>query len=147
MNDTQKKSTKKFLVIYCIAIFTCAVALILLASFSHSRITREADEIKGRLESAEILAADSKTRLDAVMTENSRLSDKITSLTAEKDELLAYKETAEKRIAAATKLNEILNLKLTKKTKALNAAIKSFNESGYFAHLSAENQKIYNSIK
>ena len=146
MNETQK-STKKFLIIYCIAIFTCAVALILLASFSQARLTREADEIKGRLESAEILAADSKTRLDAVMTENSRLTERLNSLTAENAALTEYKETAEKRIAAASKLNELLNLKLTKKTKAFRTALASFNESGYFTYLSAENQKIFNSIK
>ncbi len=139
--------TKKSLIIYCVAIFTCAVALILLASFSQARITREADEIKNKLESAESLAADSKTRLDAVMTENSRLSDKISSLTSENEELKTYKETAEKRIVASAKLNEILNLKLTKKTKALKTAITAFEESGYFSFLSAENQKIYNSIK
>ena len=142
-----QKSTKKFLIIYCIAIFTCALVLILLASLSQARLTREADEIKEKLESAEIIAADSKTRLDAVMTENSRLTEKVNALTAENTELHEYKTTAEKRIAAATKLNELLNLKLQKKTKAFKTALADFNQSDYFTYLSAENQKIFNSIK
>ena len=82
-----KTKTKKFLIVYCIAIFAFSVALILIASVSQAKITREADEIREKLESAEVLAADSKTRLDAVMTENSRLSDKVKLLETENQKL------------------------------------------------------------
>ena len=145
MNETQKKS-KKFLIIYCIAIFTCAVTLILLASLSQERLAREADEIKGKLESAELLATNNKTRLDAVMTENTRLNERLSALTEENKTLTEYRDTAEKRIAALTMFNEILHLKLEGKRAAFNTAVNTFNESGYFAYLSAENQKIFNSL-
>ena len=41
-----KTKTKKFLIVYCIAIFAFSVALILIASISQAKITREADEIR-----------------------------------------------------------------------------------------------------
>ncbi len=143
MNETQK-NTKRSLVIYCISIFICAVAIILLASFSQARITREADAIKDRLASAETLAADSKTRLDAVMTENTRLTDKVKALTTENDDLKIYKEKASKHLEAEKKLNHLLSLKLQKKTNSLKIAKKAFDEAGYVDFLSPDSLTVYN---
>ena len=146
MNESQK-NTKRSLVIYCISIFACAVALILLASFSQARITREADAIKDKLASAENLVADSKTRLDAVMTENTRLADKVNSLTTENEELKTYKENYDKHLEAEKKLSEMLLYKLRNKTTSFKNALKAFEEAGYPEHLSENSTTIYNSIK
>ena len=146
MNESQK-NTKRSLVIYCISIFACAVALILLASFSQARITREADAIKDKLASAENLVADSKTRLDAVMTENTRLADKVNSLTTENEELKTYKENYDKHLEAEKKLSEMLLYKLKNKNTSFKNALKAFEEAGYPEYLSENSITIYNSIK
>lgn len=152
--EENKKSTKRFLIIYCIAIFVFAVALILIASISQMRINREADEIQQRLTSAEILAADKQTRLDAVMTENSRLNNQIKQLEIQKenlssqnDELQAQKKIDDKRIAAYQKLAEMINYKRLGNRTALKNAIKSFEDGGYPECLNVADRKIYNSIK
>jgi len=142
MNESQK-NTKKSLIIYCISIFVAAVAIILLASLSQARITREADAIKDRLESAETLAASSKTRLDAVMTENTRLTDKLNSLTSENDELKAYKENSEKHLEAEKRLTQLLALKLQKKSKSLKTAKKAFADEGLEEFLSPDSLTVY----
>ena len=69
MSGTDQKKTKRFLVIYCIAIFVFAVSLILIASVSQSRINREAEALQEKLSSVESIAADKNTKLDAAMTE------------------------------------------------------------------------------
>ncbi len=143
MNESQK-NTKRSLVIYCISIFACAVALILLASFSQARITREADAIKDKLASAENLVADSKTRLDAVMTENTRLTEKVNSLSTENEDLKTYKEKAAKHLEAEKRLNHLLALKLQKKTNSLKNAKKAFVEGGYIDFLSPDSLTVYN---
>lgn len=152
--EENKKSTKRFLIIYCVAIFVFAVALILIASFSQMRINREADEIQERLTSAEILAADKQTRLDAVMTENSRLNNQIKqleiqkeTLSSENEELQAQKKIDDKRIAAYQKLAEMINFKRLGNRTALKNAIKSFEDGGYAECLNVADLKIYNSIK
>lgn len=152
--DDNKKSTKRFLVIYCVAIFVFAVALILIASLSQMRINREADEIQERLTNAEILAADKQTRLDAVMTENSRLNDQIkrleeskTAITAENETLKTEKTSDAKRIAAYQKLAEMVNFKRLGRKSALKNAITAFEKGGYPACLNVADLEIYNSIK
>ena len=152
--EPNKKETKRFLIIYCIAIFVFAVTLILIASFSQLRITREADEIKERLSSAEILAADKQTRLDAVMTENSRLNQQIKlletskeTLTAENEKLKEQQTTDAKRIAAYQKLAEIINYKRLNKKSSLRNAITAFEEGGYAECLNVADREVYNSIK
>lgn len=152
--DENKKSTKRFLVIYSIAIFVFAVALILIASLSQMRINREADEIKARLTNAEILAADKQTRLDAVMTENSRLNEQIKRLQAENDTLKTEngtltlaKDTDAKRIAAYQKLAEMINYKRLGKTRSLKNAIEAFEAGKYPECLNVADLEIYNSIK
>ncbi len=152
--DENKKSTKRFLIIYCIAIFVFAVSLILIASISQMRINREADEIQERLTSAELLAADKQTRLDAVMTENSRLNSQIKqleiqkeNLSSENEELQAQKKIDDKRIAAYQKLAEMINYKRLGKRAALRNAITAFEEGGYAECLNVADLKIYNSIK
>ena len=138
-----KKNTKRFLVIYCLAIFAFAVALILIASVSQARITREADAIQEKLASAESLAADSKTRLDAVMTENSRLKATIEELTTESEAL----KNSSKELEASRKLTELLSLKLSNKTRALKAALAAFENGNFEEFLSEADKQIYNSIK
>ena len=152
--DENKKSTKRFLVIYSIAIFVFAVSLILIASFSQMRINREADAIKEKLTNAEILAADKQTRLDAVMTENSRLNEQIKRLETEKETLKTENETLStekntdvKRIAAYQKLAEIINYKRLGETRVLKSAIEAFEAGKYPECLNVADLEIYNSIK
>ena len=76
----EKKKTKRFLVIYCIAIFVFAVSLILIASVSQSRINREAEALQEKLANVETIAADKNTKLDAAMTENQRLGNQVKQL-------------------------------------------------------------------
>ena len=76
----EKKKTKRFLVIYCIAIFVFAVSLILIASVSQSRINREAEALQEKLANVETIAADKDTKLDAAMTENQRLGNQVKQL-------------------------------------------------------------------
>ena len=140
------ENTKRFLVIYCIAICACAIGLILIASFSQARMTREADAIREKLVSAEALAAENSTRLDAVMMENSRLNDKIAALEKENEELKAFKDEFEIKLTAEKKLIELLNLNRTKKYAAFRTALKSFKEAGYAEHLSEESSKIFENI-
>lgn len=140
------ENTKRFLVIYCIAICVCAVGLILIASISQARITREADEIREKLVSAENLAAENSTRLDAVMMENSRLTDKVGQLETENEELKKFKDEFDIKLTAEKKLNELLNLQLAKKHTAFRTALKSFKEAGYAEHLSEESSKIFENI-
>ena len=145
--DESKKSTRRFLVIYCIAIFLFAVALILIASLSQMRINREAEAIQERLNSAEILAADKNTKLDAAMTENQRLTNQIKALEAEKETLSAQNETSAKSLEAYKAFVNIMNLDRTNKKKALKTAIEAFETAEYPALLSPEELKIYEAIK
>ena len=152
--EESKKSTRRFLVIYSLAIFTFAVALILIASFSQMRINREADAIQTRLTNAELLAADKQTRLDAVMTENTRLNNQIkqletqnSTLTNENNTLKTQKDEITKKQTAAEKFIEIIILSAEHKEEELKTAIQAFEEAGSPALLSPANVEIYNSIK
>lgn len=154
MDEQKKNSSKRFLIIYCLAIFVFAVALILIASFSQQRIEREADAIQDRLTSAEVIAADKQTRLDAVMTENSRLNSRIeqlekanSSLTDKNEQLTADISNHTKHIAASQKLIEIINLKRLNKNAEFRAAKDAFERDGHSAFLSTEELEIYNSLK
>lgn len=143
--EEQKKGSKRFLMIYCIAIFVFAVSLILIASLSQSRQAREADEIKSQLNDAQLLAADSQTRLDGVMTENARLTAEIDALKAAQESANVEKENLNKKLAASQKLSQILNIKLH--NGDVTAAVTEFEAQQLAQYLSAEEQKIYNSIK
>lgn len=150
----EKKKTKRFLVIYCIAIFVFATALILLASASQMRISREADTIKEKLNAAEGLAADKQTRLDAVMTENSRLNEQIKTLTESnetmkkslEDEKTAH-QNAEKSLTASRRLTELVNLKRQGKNRTLREKVGLFEAEKLVQYLDGEGLAIYNSIK
>ncbi len=133
---TEKEKSKRFLIVYCIAIFVFAVSLILLAAYSQKRSEHEAD----RLLSAETSATDSKMRLDAVMTENARLKNEVLELTE-------AKEKAEKSLVASQKLSQILEYKLKRKNTAFRTAISAFETEGYYEYLSENDKKLYNSIK
>ncbi|MBQ9986629.1 MAG: hypothetical protein IJP38_10065 [Oscillospiraceae bacterium] len=147
MDNPSKKSTKRFLIIYSIAIFLFAVSLILIASFSQMRINREAEQIREQLNSAEILAADKNTKLDAAMTENSRLKTKVEELEAQLETLTTQKEEDTKKLATYNSFAEIINLDRLGKKTALKEAITAFEDAGYPALLSPEHLEIYNSIK
>lgn len=139
----KEKSSKRFLVIYCIAIVAFAVALIGLAAYSQVRSEREAD----RLLTAETSAIDSKTRLDAVMTENARLKNEIEELTKTNAELIEAKTLDENRIAASQKLSELLGYKIRKKNSSFKTALADFKAAGYYEYLSENDKKLYDSIK
>lgn len=143
----EKNATKRFLVIYCIAIFIFAVAIILIASLSQARINREADAIAEKLNSAETLAADKQTRLDAVMTENARLTNENKTLSDSNEKLTEQKKTDDKRIAAYQKLALMINYKRMGDKAALQKAISDFEKGGYAECLNVSDREIYNSIR
>lgn len=145
--EESNKGTRRFLIIYCLAIFVFAVALILIASFSQMRANREAAEIQERLNSAEILAADKNTRLDAAMTENQRLSNQIKTLETQNATLTAQNAELSKKLTAYQEFAEIVRLDSARKKNQLKIAIIDFETAGYPELLSAEDLKTYNSIK
>ena len=150
----QNKNSKRFLIIYCIAIFVFAVSLILIASFSQQRIERDAAALITKAEVAENLAADKGTLLDGAMTENTLLKEQInalqsekTALSSEKESLLSQKTELEKKLLASQKLTEIVNLVRLRNKGAANNAIKSFEEAGLHLVLSPAEIEIYYSVK
>ena len=147
MNEESNKKTRRFLVIYCIAIFIFAVSLILIASLSQARINREAAEIQEKLANAEILAADKNTRLDAAMTENQRLTTRNKALEDSNASLTEKNAELENTTNAYKKFSEILNFARLRKNTSLKNAISAFEEAGYSAYLTPEYLEIYNSIK
>ncbi len=143
----EKKKTKRFLVIYCIAIFVFAVSLILIASVSQSRINREAEALQEKLANVETIAADKNTKLDAAMTENQRLGNQVKQLEEANKTLTADKESADKKLEATKALCNIINLDRVRKKSDLKSAIESFEAAGFPALLSPEELEIYNDIK
>ena len=143
----EKKKTKRFLVIYCIAIFVFAVSLILIASVSQSRINREAEALQEKLASVETIAADKNTKLDAAMTENQRLGNQIKQLEEANKALTESKESSDKALAASRALCNIVNLDRVRSKAELKSAIESFEAAGYPALLSPEELAIYETIK
>lgn len=143
----EKKKTKRFLVIYCIAIFVFAVSLILIASVSQSRINREAEALQEKLANVETIAADKNTKLDAAMTENQRLGNQVKQLEEANKTLTADKESAGKKLEATKALCNIINLDRVRKKSDLKSAIESFEAAGFPALLSPEELEIYNDIK
>lgn len=143
----EKKKTKRFLVIYCIAIFVFAVSLILIASVSQSRINREAEALQEKLANVETIAADKNTKLDAAMTENQRLGNQVKQLEEANKTLTADKESADKKLEATKALCNIINLDRVRKKSDLKSAIESFEAAGFPARLSPEELEIYNDIK
>lgn len=138
MNESQKK-TKKALIIYCICIFACAVALILLAWFMQERSENE-------IQSAESKVLTTAAQLDAVRTENTRLNETLISVSAENKSLKASNENLTKQLEAEKKLSELLTLKVQKKSVSLKEAKQLFEEAGYADFLSAESLEVYNTI-
>ena len=152
-NNTQKKS-RRFLVIYCIAIFAFAAALILLSSLSQARLAREADAIKDKLSSTETLAEGAQSQLRAIMAEKQSLEDSIALLEKEKAELsekntalTAENGTLTKKLSASQSLSKLVDLKRLRKNTEFKRQLKAFQSNGYPALLSSEELKIYNSIK
>lgn len=156
-----KKSTKKFLIIYCIAIFVFAVALILIAALSQQRIERDAAALAAKAENAEDLAAaesnrnaDLSTLLDGAMTEITRLKNDITTLTSEKNELSNSYNSLTTQIAgleqkqkASEALAKIVNYVRVGDDLSKQTAITAFEESGFPAILTPDEKAIYNSVK
>lgn len=142
-----KKKTKRFLVIYCIAIFVFAVSLILIASVSQSRINRQAEEYQAMVTSFESIAADKNTKLDAAMTEIQRLNSALKQLYDENKVLTANKEASDKALEATKALCNILNLNRTGSKSKLKTAIESFEAAGYPELLSSNELEIYEAIK
>ncbi len=143
----EKKKTKRFLVIYCIAIFVFAVSLILIASVSQDRINREAEALQEKLANVETIAADKNTKLDAAMTENQRLVNQIKQFEEANKLLTSDKEKADKALAASRALCNIVNLDRVRNKSELKKAIESFESAGFIELLSPEELAIYNAIK
>ena len=143
----EKKKTKRFLVIYCIAIFVFAVSLILIASVSQDRINREAEALQEKLANVETIAADKNTKLDAAMTENQRLVNQIKQLEDANKTLTEDKESKDKALAASRALCNIVNLDRVRNKSELKKAIESFESAGFIELLSPEELAIYNAIK
>lgn len=143
----QKKSTRKFLIIYCIAIFVFAVSLILIAAFSQQRIERDAAALAAKAESAETLAADKATLLDGAMTENKRLKDQNDVLLAKNEELTNNVAGLERRSNALIALTKIVNYARLGDDMAKQTAITAFEENGFPGILTPDELAIYNSVK
>ena len=135
-----KKSTRKFLIIYCIAIFVFAVSLILIVSFSQQRIERDAAALQSK-------AADKATLLDGAMTENARLKKQIEDLTTSNSHLTTQVAGLERRSNALLALSKIVNYARLGDDPAKQSAITAFEENGYPGILTPEEQAIYNSVK
>ena len=145
IND--KTRTKKFLAIYCLAIFVFAVALILIAAFSQQRIERDAAALVAKAEIAETRAADKATLLDGAMTENARLKTLNTKLTTKNNELTTQVAGLERKMSALAALTKIVNYARTGDTLSKQTAITAFEENGYSGILTPEELAIYNSVK
>lgn len=143
----QKKSTRKFLIIYCIAIFVFAVSLILIAAFSQQRIERDAAALAAKAESAENLAADKATLLDGAMTENKRLKDQNDVLLAKNEELTNNVAGLERRSNALIALTKIVNYARLGDDMAKQTAITAFEENSFPGILTPDELAIYNSVK
>lgn len=139
----EQKKTKKFLIIYSIAIFVFAVSLILVASFSQQRNERNAQA----LIKAENRAADKATLLDGAMTENTRLKKENDDLTKKNAELTNNVAGLERRSNALLALVKIVNYAKLNDTLAKQTAITAFEENGYPGILTQEELAIYNSVK
>ncbi len=135
-----KKSTKKFLIIYCIAIFVFAVSLILIVSFSQQRIERDAAALQSK-------AADKATLLDGAMTENARLTKQVETLTAANNNLTTQVAGLERRLNALAALNKIVNYARIGDDLSKQTAITAFEEKAYPGILTPDEQAIYNSVK
>lgn len=126
-----KESTKKFLIIYCIAIFVFAVALISIAAFAQKRIERDAAALVAKAENAEDLAADKATLLDGVMTENTRLTaeiERLTDLAADKSTLLNNATEESEKLKAENEVLKAENAKLTETNTALSASFSTVEQ-------------------
>lgn len=143
----QKKSTRKFLIIYCIAIFVFSVALILIAAFSQQRIERDAAALLAKAESAESRAADKATLLDGAMTENKRLKDQNDVLSKKNEELTNNVAGLERRSNALIALTKIVNYARVGDALSKQSAITAFEENAFPGILTPEELAIYNSVK
>ncbi len=147
--DENKKPTnnKRFLAIYCVAIFLFASVLIVFSAISNAKLSREADAIT-------ILHEEATTRLDAVIAENTKLSEQIkeleikgATLTTEKTALADENAKLKESLKASQELCSLLDTKRTKTKSQFNKALKLFEAAGYPTLLSEAELKIYNSIK
>lgn len=138
MTEKQQK-TKKALIIYCICLFTCAVALIFLVWFMQDRSATELNE-------AETQAMSLQAQHDKVRTENARLNDSVNSLTKEVEALRSSNENLTKQVEAEKKLVELLSLKAQKKNSDFKTKLAAFEEAKYADFLSPESLEAYNTI-
>ena len=135
--EESRKSTKKFLIIYSIAIFIFAVAMILIAAFSYDKVNAYAQNIRDQAEAENSVV---ESNLQAVTLENQKLNTKIS-------EIEASKADVETELAASRELTKIVNYKRLEKTKELYEAIGAFNAKEYYKHLSPEDKALFDLIK
>ena len=88
----QKKAykSKRFLIVYCIALFLFAGVLILFSYLSQLRVAQEADQVKQELSQKAEVAAGFENRLEQVSSQNEALESSVSAL---KEELAALKDT------------------------------------------------------
>ena len=152
--EDAKKSSKRFLIIYCLAIFVFAVALILITYISQSRSAAATDALQNKLTNAEQQALTTQTSLDQVLleyesikTSNNELTSQNAALTTEKETLSAEKIDLEAKLAASQKLTSLLNTKYNASKAEFETALNEFELGGYPALLAPDDLELYNSLK
>lgn len=86
----QAHKSKRFLIVYCIALFVFAGVLILFSYLSQLRVAQEADQVKQELSQKAEVAAGFENRLEQVSSQNEALESSVSAL---KEELAALKDT------------------------------------------------------
>lgn len=147
MEDNAKKSSKRFLVIYCLAIFVFAVALILITYISQTRSAEATDALQNKLTDAQQQALTTQTSLDQLLVEFESLKTTNAELTAENETLTAEKIDIEAKLAASQKLTSLVDMKYNAKKSEFETALNEFELGGYPALLAPDDLELYNSIK
>ncbi len=144
MDNEKTKSTKRFLIIYSTAIFIFAIALILFASFSQARITKEAEDTEKKIKDVNLAAT---TKIDELNRKNFTLEEENKSLLTQNEELKTQQDIATKKLLASQALVKILNAKRIGDEIKFNTELKAFEVAGYVAYISPEELEIYTVLK
>ena len=145
--EDAKKSSKRFLVIYCLAIFVFAVALILITYVSQTRSAEATDALQDKLTDAQQQALTTQTSLDQLLVEFESLKTSNAELTAENETLTSEKIDIEAKLAASQKLTSLVDMKYNAKKSEFETALNEFELGGYPALLSPDDLELYNSLK
>ncbi len=144
MSNEKTKSTKRFLIIYSIAIFIFAIALILFASFSQARIAKDEAATEKKFKDVELAAT---TKIDELNRKTFTLEEENKTLLAENTTLKTESEATKKKLAASQALVRILNARSVGDDIKFRAELKAFETAGYVAYISPEEIEIYTALK